>query len=603
MSVEPARQVKKSTGPRSRMDRLPEVVHAPRTDAIYNCHSYLTKVPVDAIKPFIEAFTEPGETVADIFAGSGMTGLAAATSGRIGILSDISVLGQHIASGYLVQAPTEDVRAAAAEVVAGARKAIGDLYRTRRLEDGSDVEMVRTIWSFVYTCPKCSNTLVYYEHLDRNGRPPARCPKCPTPFVRRSWPRVADVPVRVVVDGVKGKQVEQVVQPVDAERITRAANDPRQEEVPSRTIDASREMHGRSGLGRAGISETKQFFSARNAIALVELLKRIDGIEIPAVRQKLRFAFTACLARASRRYQWGPKRPLNAQNQTYYVAPVYFEWNVFELFERKVEAVRRSDELLFEQAPLFLRKFAGATKYHLSSAADLKHLDDESVDYVFTDPPFGSNIFYSDMNLFHEAWLGKVTDDSAEAVMHTSGPKRHSAAERYERLLRDAFREAHRVLKPGKFMSVVFGNSSGNIWHLVQRAMREAGFGAPVHMAILDKGQRSVKGLNSGSEGVVTVDLVLTIQKPSPDAKHKRLVGAGRPVQALLQDAARSLAADHARNPSYVYAAVVREAIDHGEALDGLHYSDLLIALRNAGFKLDPKKGLLDRPVTAAALA
>ena len=56
---------------------LPEIVEAPRTDPIYNCHAYLTKVPVAAIEPFIRAFTDPGEVVVDFFAGSGMTGLAA----------------------------------------------------------------------------------------------------------------------------------------------------------------------------------------------------------------------------------------------------------------------------------------------------------------------------------------------------------------------------------------------------------------------------------------------------------------------------------------------------------------------------------------------
>src|SRR5262245_42079441 len=56
---------------------LPESITAPRTDPIYNCHGYLTKVPVGAIEPFIKTFTEPGDVVADFFAGSGMTGLAA----------------------------------------------------------------------------------------------------------------------------------------------------------------------------------------------------------------------------------------------------------------------------------------------------------------------------------------------------------------------------------------------------------------------------------------------------------------------------------------------------------------------------------------------
>src|SRR3712207_8659188 len=51
-----------------------------------------------------------------------------------------------------------------------------------------------------------------------------------------------------------------------------------------------------------------------------------------------------------------------------------------------------------------------------SSAHALAHLTDDSVDYVFTDPPFGSNIFYSDMSLFQEAWLGTLTDRTHEAV-------------------------------------------------------------------------------------------------------------------------------------------------------------------------------------------
>jgi len=80
-------------------ERLPEIVTAPRTDAIYNCHSYLTKVPIAAIQPFIEAFTGPGDVVADFFAGSGMTGLAALSVNRRARLSDISVLGKHIAWG------------------------------------------------------------------------------------------------------------------------------------------------------------------------------------------------------------------------------------------------------------------------------------------------------------------------------------------------------------------------------------------------------------------------------------------------------------------------------------------------------------------------
>jgi hypothetical protein len=353
-------------------------------------------------------------------------------------------------------------------------------------------------------------------------------------------------------------------------------------------------MYSRSGLGKAGMVRTADFFSPRNAVALLELWRAINAVDDPAIRQKLRFAFTAILPRASRRYQWSAQRPLNAQNQTYYIAPVYYEWNVFELFGRKVEAAKRSDDELFGELPLIAAASDNDVNYTTASADRLAHLSDESIDYVFTDPPFGSNIFYSDMNLFHEAWLGTVTDHGSEAVVHTTGKRKNGATDRYELLLKRAFMEAFRVLKPGRFMSVVFGNSNGRIWGLVQRAIRDAGFkAAPVHVAILDKGQRSVKGLNSGTEGVVTVDLILTVQKPERNetADNARKL-QNRNTEQLIAEAIKGLPSDET-NPSHIYARILREAIRQHSVLDELHLGDVLVALRTAGHVIDAKSGRL----------
>jgi len=574
---------------------LPETIAVPRTDPVYNCHAYLTKVPIGAIQPFLETFTEPGEMVADCFAGSGMTGLAALTLNRRARLSDISVLGKHIATGYLADAPARQLRATADRVMAAARRALGPLYMTKRASDGAEVEMIRTIWSFTYLCPSCGDDMVFHEALNARGGVPQHCPSCGGPFARRRWPRGEDVPVEVVIQGENGRQVGQDVCETDRRRMRAALKDGRLREVPSLPIGEDREMFSRSGLGRSGMTETGKFFSPRNGIALVELWRAIDAIEDDAIRQALRFAFTAILPRASMRYQWSAKRPLNAQNQTYYIAPVYFEWNVFDLYGRKVNAVIRANDALFDGGDLFGTERLRDVTYEIASAEKLAHLDDGSVDYVFTDPPFGSNIFYSDMNLFQEAWLGETTDPAREAVVHTTGKRKNGAKERYEALLRSAFSEAFRVLRPGRYMSVVFGNSSGGIWGLVQRALRDAGFKAsPAHVAILDKGQRSVKGLNSGSEGVVTVDLIVTVQKPARGEGTGRAVTlANGDTDALIKAAIDELSADEACHPSHVYARILRKAIRKGLVLDGLHLGDVLIALRNAGYGVDRKTGLL----------
>ena len=575
--------------------RLPETITVPRTDPIYNCHAYLTKVPIGAIRPFIETFTRPGEVVVDFFAGSGMTGLAALTLNRRARLSDISVLGKHIATGYLTDAPARDVRVAADQVMARAREALGPLYMTRRGSDGATVEMIRTIWSFTYLCPSCGNEMVFHEALTARGGVPQQCPSCGGPFTRRSWPRGEDVPVEVVLQGENGRQVGQGVCDTDRRKMRAASLDERLSQVPSLPITEDREMFSRSGLGRSGLTETGKFFSPRNAIALLELWRSINEVEDGEIRQQLRFAFTAILPRSSMRYQWSAKRPLNAQNQTYYIAPVYFEWNVFDLYGRKVNAVIRANDVLYCDNEMLSTEKLCDVSYEIASAEQLAHLDDNSVDYVFTDPPFGSNIFYSDMSLFHEAWLGETTDNSREAVVHTTGKRKNGSGDRYEGLLRSAFCEAFRVLKPGRHMSVVFGNSSGRIWGLVQRALRDAGFRAsPVHVAILDKGQRSVKGLNSGSEGVVTVDLIMTVRKPSGgESTETTATFAVGNVDALIRAVIDELSGDEACNPSLVYGRILRKAIQKGLVLDELHLGDVLIALRNAGYGIDRKTGLL----------
>ena len=578
--------------------RLPDTITVPRTDPIYNCHAYLTKMPIGAIRPFIEHFTQPGELVVDSFAGSGATGLAALTLGRRARLSDIAVLGRHIATGYLTDAPAREVRAAADRAIASARKAIGTLYLTKRVSDGAMVETIRTIWSFTYLCPSCKDKMVYYEALNARGKSPEYCPTCGGPFTRRSWPRGKDVPIGVVIPGEEGKQVEQMVCEMDRRRIRMATKDTRLRLIPSLPIEEHREMYSRSGLGRSGMTETGKFFSSRNAIALLELWRATNEIEDETILQKLRFAFTAILPRASMRYQWGPKRPLNAQNQTYYVAPVYFEWNVFDLFSRKVDAATRANGTLFEDGDLFSEESMQDITYEITSAERLVHLADCSADYVFIDPPFGSNIFYSDMNLFHEAWLGETTDYTYEAVVYTTGSRKKGAMERYERLLRGAFAEALRVLKPGRYMSVVFGNSSGRIWGLLQRALRDSGFKAPpVHVASLDKGQRSVKGLNSGSEGVVTVSLILTVQKPAQGkGLGKAATLSNGDIGPLIRTVIDEMPSNEARSPSHIHARILRRAIHKGRVLDDLHLGDVLIALRNAGYRVDPETGLLQGP-------
>ncbi len=565
---------------------LPELIAVKRSDPIYNAHGYLTKIPVTAIMPFIEAFTDPGDLVIDPFAGSGMTGVAAAMTGRRSEMSDISALGRHIGSGYLNLLDPPALDGAADRAAIRTREQFPGAYEHRCARCASDAVLSRRVWTIVYECEACQGPVNFYSALKAADwrKQLMVCAACNSPFETRKGKRLGEA---AVLDTVACACATTLMDQPPTDPVGIA--DPQQVSPPSITIGPELQMYHASALGKHGLSSTADFFSGRNLAMLTALRDAIDRERDDRVRDKLMFVFTAILPRASKRYQWSRQRPLNASNANYYIAPVFYEWNVLDLFARKVRAVSRSDDEI--RAERRRRRLEGTpdSRYRERSAARLD-LADGSVDYVFTDPPFGSNIFYSDMNLFQEAWLGSVTDPSDEAVVDRGRKRGRRDVDRYERLLTEALQEAYRVLVPGGWLSLNFSNTSGALWALVQRAIINAGFVLDAdRISVLDKGQRSVKGLASGFENVVTADLVLSMRKARK--------GESVELEHAPSDATRT-AVDEALDagaptPTHVYLQVVRSFLRHHWDASDLDIAEIGSELRARGLDVDPASGLL----------
>lgn len=547
------------------------MVAVKRSDPVYMAHAYLTKVPVAGIVPFIEAFTGEGEIVLDPFAGSGMTGVAALMTGRRARLFDVSVLGRHIGTNYVNQVQEEHLRKRADEVIDRAGERIGQVYAVQCELCGEMARVAKTVWSAVMECPDCGEGFIYYQALEAADweKSLMACPRCEA-AVGSKCQRLHEKPV---VDSIACEcsrtQMEQPHRP--------AVMEPNAEGLkwPDVAIDKSRQMYVASALGRHGLTSVASFYSHRNLCALAAISVAIDEVDEEGLREKLRFAFTAILTRASKRYQWSRQRPLNAANANYYVAPVFYEWNVFDLYNRKVEAAIRSDRWIRDERRTRLSCTTDDESditYYQASAAALP-LDDHSIDYVFTDPPFGANIFYSDMNLFQEAWLSDFTDPDEEAVIDRVDTGEARTAERYEQIMTDALKECLRVVKPGGHITLLFGNSSGKVWQLLQRSISAAGLEVvPELIAMLDKGQRSVKGLASGFENTATLDLMLTMR--SAESSHRGIVDP--PSIVIEQIVEQHLIEQAEVSPSLLYLELLRHGFRSGWNLSQLDLSSVV---------------------------
>jgi hypothetical protein len=146
---------------------------------------------------------------------------------------------------------------------------------------------------------------------------------------------------------------------------------------------------------------------------------------------------------------------------------------------------------------------------------------DHTVDYIFTDPPFGENICYADLNFLVEAWHRVATDASPEAIIDKV---REKSALDYQVLMKACFAEYCRVLKPGRWMTVVFSNSSAAVWRALQEAIGGAGF-IVADVRTLDKQQGSYRQVTSSA---VNQDLVVSAYKPTSELEGAfQLQGAG----------------------------------------------------------------------------
>lgn len=554
---------------------IPERIDAQKTSTSYRAHSYHTKVPPEAISPFIRAFTRPGETVYDPFCGSGMTGVAALMEGRSALLSDLSPSAVHIARNYCTPCDHGEFTAALLRVQNAVRSTMEWLYRP--LNHEGVVEY--TTWSDVFRCPSCAASIVYWDSVQSLATETDRieCSQCGARHRKTDLTWIGEQPVQSHTSTTGSNRIDtHAVTRSEAALIEDAERAPIPYWTPHVPFGSEREMW-RGSHRDMGITTVEGFFTKRNLHALAALRHAIVCESFGRVREALMFAFTAAVNRASKRYQWNAKRPTNVMTGTLYISSLRYEWNVWSLFNRKARDVLRYYQAFpttTTQAEVFQR-----------SAADLDCLPDRSIDMVFMDPPFGSNIFYADASLLWDSWLGRLTDENAEIVVN-KGRKQALGGKSltdYGDLMQQAFSHTARALKPSGRAVLAFSNSDDQVWTAVQDAISDAGLeSASVH--ILNKGQPSIKGVKgvTGKEKVTTFDLLLCLRhKTKTRAASTNTTNALSP--ALVDQVIRQTLSAAPCRTDEVYSAVIRAALASHLSVVGVTMPAIENACKNLG--------------------
>lgn len=523
-----------------------------KNDPIYNAHSYHTKVPHKAIMRYILHYTEPGDIVFDGFCGTGMTGVAAQMCGnpdadlefrykieqempyikwgaRKAILNDLSPAATFIAYNYNTPVDIKEFEKEANRILDECEKELGWMYETNHVdENGEQIydltgpvkgKINYTVWSDVFICPSCGSEIVFWDvAVDEENKKVKNifeCNNCGMELKKTDCERAVELiyddkinetismakQVPVIINYIVGNQrFEKKPDKEDLDIINKINNMKIPYWYPTdRMIEGSESRRN----DKFGITHVHHFYTNRSSCLLSVIYNNFQK------NPKLLLYFTSILQRASKLFRWS-KNQAGPLSGTLYVASSVYETSIFSLLKNKANMYRAWEIPSCDFSIV-----------NTASLTDITNINSKSIDYIFTDPPFGDNLNYSELSFIWEAWLKVITNNKTEAVINKVQKK---GILEYQDLMTQCFEECYRVLKPNRWMTVEFHNSKNSVWNAIHESLIRAGF-IIADVRTLDKKQGSFKQVTSTS--AVKQDLVISAYKPKESFKRDFIKNAG----------------------------------------------------------------------------
>lgn len=508
-------------------------------DAIYNSHMYHTKVPYKAIMRYILHYTKPGDVVFDGFCGSGMTGVAAQMCGvadyatrasiestqknnqwgtRNAILNDLSPAAAFIAYNCNMPVNASTYYQEMENIIEKSLEKCAWMYETNhnvstqmRLFDNKNLKgtINYIVWSEVLICPHCGEENVFWDMAWANEGKKVQtvyhCSHCGSEVIKRNCSRAMEtiydnligkpvqlvkfVPVQIVYE-YEGKRYDKTPDDDDLALIEKINSMDVPVWVPNNLIRVGDKTDDPE---RLGILYVHQMFTRRNLIALGYAMEYAQSLHA-------KFTITASMFRTSKmnKYSWSMKSGNGTLTGTLCITSLHIEKNVFDAIARKTKDIGKA---IYESPQSVL--------VQCGSLADASNIPDNSIDYIFTDPPFGDNLNYSELNYIWESWLKVITKIETEAIV---SPKQSKKLQEYQELLERCFSEYFRVLKPNRWITVEFHNSRNAVWNAIREVIQKAGF-IIADVRTLNKKQGSYNQVR-GADQAIKQDLVISAYKP-----------------------------------------------------------------------------------------
>lgn len=426
--------------------QIPPLAHT----SMYLWHKYWSRKTWNVVGEFIKTYCYEGGIVFDPFAGSGIIAMEALKNGRRAIVCDLNPIATEIIR--LTIKPVNEVH----------------LYEAFKRIEEKVKEKIEGL--YITECRKCGKEIVFdcaiWEGKNCKEIRYQSCPHCRD---------------RQEKDCGLKKQDKDLLEKIENKKI--------KEWYPTNRLYYP---DGRPFKEKQQYESVDELFTKRNIQALAWLMEAIEEEPKKDLRDFLKIGFSSMSHLCTKMMPVRPTRPFSSvwSQHSYWSANEFMELNVWDRFSSAINGpqgllkAKAESNRLFKDIKIalsFEQVISGkADVYiHTGSCLDLmEKITEQTVDYIFTDPPYDASIQFGELSYMWAAWL-KMNGDYLKEIVSNEiirNERQHKDFTVYHSLLSSSFQKMFKVIKPEHYLTVTFHNPTFKVRNATIRAGVFAGF-------------------------------------------------------------------------------------------------------------------------------
>lgn len=433
-------------------------------------HKYWGKKPSNYLKELIEKYSKEGDTVLDPFSGYGV------------FCSEAYILNRNVISNDL--------------------NPVANFINKQLLEKKIDLELLKKQWKLIKLEFESYNSDWYkWEYNEQ------------TIQLISILRDKNNVPIKGKFKAVGSNKFQEIyITEIESKKYLKFEE--KQKIIdwfPTKKLIKNSRISAKEGM------KVSDLFTKRTLACHAKLFSLIEKHSSGNEKNLLKIAFTANLANCSKLLppikSRGEMAP-GAWMTGFYIGETYLENNVLHYFENRFSKIVKGKED-------YLNQFGNSGEFNfnpinysnnyqtLQNDAKNLSIENESIDYIFTDPPYGDAVPYFEQSVIWNSWL-KFEPDYKNEIVISDSKERKKDCNKFEEEINLAFSEIRRVLKPNKYFSLTYHSLSGKEWKAITNACIKNGFELVDYEWLVQKSftPRQINRLTS-----IKGDVLVTFQK------------------------------------------------------------------------------------------